>query len=132
MPIWSFYDFAEDAESVIEAELKALTNQYDEVKDKLDTILLKLRVMDLPWPRTFCKPYRLPKKAKEKIFEIRVNHLNVEYRFLSSFAPTPRAFTLLTVGTERDFKLKAAVVENARNRSRLIGPWRNVREHRFD
>jgi hypothetical protein len=104
MPVWNFYDFAENRRSVIAAEL---TNLPD-VKEKLDSILLKLRIMERPWPRTFCKPYKLPKKAQESLLEIRVDYLNVEYRFLGCFGPTQRAFTLLATGTERDFKLKAA------------------------
>jgi hypothetical protein len=126
--VWNFYDFCEDGRSVITAELLNLPD----VKDKLDSILLKLRVMELPWPRTFCKQYRLPKKAQETLLEIRVDCMNVEYRFLGSFGPTPRAFTLLVAGTERDFKLKAGVVERARRRSHLIADWRNIREHQFD
>jgi hypothetical protein len=128
MPVWSFYDFAEHGLSVISVELANLP----EVKDKLDSILFKLRIMELPWPRTFCKPYKLPKKARESLLEIRVDYLNVEYRFLGCFGPTGRAFTLLATGTERDFKLKAGVVEKARDRSHLISDWRNIREHKFN
>jgi hypothetical protein len=129
MPVWSFYDFAENGRSVISAELMNLPD----VKEKLDSILLKLRVMDLPWPRTFCKAYKLPKKAREALLEIRVDYLNVEYRILGCFGPTAgRTFTLLAIGTERDFKLNSGVVEKARNRSHLIGDWRNIREHQFN
>jgi hypothetical protein len=128
MPVWSFYDFTEDRQSVVSAWLANLAD----VKDKLDSILLKLRIMDLPWPRTFCKLYKLPKKAKERLFEIRVDHLNVEYRFLGCFGPTPRAFTILAVGIERDFKLQPGVVELARSRSRSIVDWRNTSEHKFN
>jgi hypothetical protein len=81
MPVWNFYDFFEDGRSVITAELMNLPD----VKDKLDSILLKLRVMELPWPRTFCKQYKLPKKAQETLLEIRVDCLNVEFRFLGCF-----------------------------------------------
>jgi hypothetical protein len=129
MTVWSFYDFQEDGRSVISADLVNLPD----VQDKLDSILLKLRVMEqLPWPRTFCKPYKLPKKAKERLLEIRVDHLNVEYRFLGCFGPTTRAFTLLAMGTERDSKLPAGVVEKARERSRLLNSWGNIREHQFN
>src|ERR1019366_3566817 len=129
MTVWSFYDFQEDGRSVISADLVNLPD----VQDKLDSILLKLRVMEqLPWPRTFCKPYKLPKKAKERLLEIRVDHLNVEYRFLGCFGPTTRAFTLLAVGIERDFKLQPGVVELARSRSRSIVDWRNISEHKFN
>jgi hypothetical protein len=106
MAVWSFYDFQEDGRSVIAADLVNLPD----VQDKLDSVLLKLRIMEqLPWPPKFCKLYKLPKKAKERLFEIRIDHLNVEYRFPSCFGPTPRAFTLLAMGTERDFKLKLGV-----------------------
>jgi hypothetical protein len=128
MPVWSFYDFAEDRRSVITPRLA----NFADVKDKLDSILLKLRVMELPWPPNFCKPYRLPKKAKEKLFEIRVDHLNVEYRFLGCFGPTVRAFTILAVGVERDFKLQSGVIEIARSRSHLIADWRNIGEHKLN
>ena|ERR1700735_3177363 len=134
MAVWSFYDFAVGQSSLVESELHSLVEEsdFEDVKDRLDRILLKLRVMKVPWPKTFCKPYKLPKKATEKLFEIRVDHLNVEYRFLSCFGPTQRAFTLLTVGTERDFKLASNVVNTARSRTHLIGPWRNIREHKFN
>jgi hypothetical protein len=126
---WSFYDFQENGRSVIAADLVNLPD----VQDKLDSVLLKLRIMDQwPWPRTFCKPYKLPKKAKERLLEIRVDYLNVEYRFLGCFGPTPRTFTLLAMGTERDFKLQAGVVEKARERSHLINNWGNIREHQFN
>ncbi len=128
MTVWNFYDFAENGRSVISAELMNLPD----VKEKLDSILLKLRIMELPWPRTFCKPYKLSKKAREALLEIRVDYLNVEYRFLGCFGPTGRSFTLLAVATERDFKLKAGVVEKARDRSHLVGDWRNIREHQFN
>ncbi len=128
MSVWNFYDFCEESRSVITAELANLP----EVKDKLDSILLKLRVMRPPWPPTFCKQYKLPKKARETLLEIRVDHLKVEYRFLGCFGPTPHAFTLLAMGTERDFKLKAGVVERARRRSHLITDWRDIREHQFN
>src|SRR5579864_2408431 len=109
MAVWTFYDFAENRQSVIAAWLANVAD----VKHKLDSVLLKLRIMELPWPRTFCKQYKLPKKSKEKLFEIRVDHLNVEYRFLGCFGPTTRSFTILAVGVERDFKLQSGVVETA-------------------
>jgi hypothetical protein len=128
MTAWSFYDFQVEGRSVIAA---ALVNLPD-VQDKLDSLLLKLRFMELPWPPKFCKLYKLPKKAKERLFEVRIDHLNVEYRFLGCFGPTPRTFTLLAMGTERDFALKAGVIERARGRSRLINNWGNIREHQFN
>ena len=102
----------------------------DSAEAKIETRMLMMR--DLPredWASSWVSPY----KGAEGIFELRIEHKDIQYRPLWFFGPKQRGLTLLVGATEVGDKIKprsAPRVAQDRRNELLLDPTRNTK-HEF-
>ena len=128
MTLWKWRDYLDHmGRNVIVKWFKRIP---DGAVAKIETRMLMMR--DLPredWASSWVSPY----KSAERIFELRIEHKNVQYRPLWFFGPKQRQLTLLIGATEVGDKIKPRVApETAQERRNelLLDPTRTI-NHEF-
>ena len=129
MDEWSFKDYLDErGGNPIASWLHDRKQVPIKAKAKIDRILTQLAGTKL-WVR----PLASNLDDHPGIVEIRVRHMNTQYRILGFRGPGAKEFTLLTHAVEKDDKFEpASAPETAETRMQLVKTERNRSiEHRF-
>lgn len=80
-----------------------------------------VRYLEVTRPADWSPELIKPLKGHQGIYELRIDHRNVEYRPLGCFGPNESEFTLLVGAIEKDWKLiPSSAPETAKGRCALI------------
>ena len=124
MPAWTFYDYVEssganpfvDWHSGLQPDAQAF----------IDARILQMSGL-LKWSEKWISKYR----GTEKIFELRITYMKVQYRPLGCYAPA-RSFVLLAGAIEKDSRLPKETVDAAVRRQKTFEvDFSYARPHRY-
>jgi hypothetical protein len=114
MPLWQFRVFKDvSGESVIEGWLQGEERQdkHKFLRARLDAMLLRLRLLPVPWPRNYYK-----KLDGYQVGEIRLDLSNKEYRVFGYF--TAGRFTMVAAGYHHTKKYYPTSIRETADRNK--------------
>jgi len=124
MPWWIFYDFVEP--SGRNPFYEWLIEVPPEAQAFVDARILQMAGLRR-WSDKWISKYR----GTDKIFELRITHMKVQYRPLGMYAPN-RSFIFLAGAIEKDWKIPRETIDAAVRRQKLLElEPDHVRPHRF-